>query len=177
MRVLVTASAFTFSYQAACKSISIPTCKSCPQQLYTASTASHFNFNSIVVCKTVPLHLLSLPQATLPPPKSDSRPEEDAILQTRTYDLNITYDNYYRTPRLWLFGYDEGQQPLSDQQMYEDVSQVRLSIFSFLLISQHHHMYRCFFLSQLPLILSPPSFPLSLPPSLLPSLRTISTKR
>ena len=33
--------------------------------------------------------------------------KEDAILQTRTYDLNITYDNYYRTPRLWLFGYDE----------------------------------------------------------------------
>lgn len=29
------------------------------------------------------------------------------IMQTRTYDLNITYDNYYRTPRLWLFGYDE----------------------------------------------------------------------
>jgi len=29
------------------------------------------------------------------------------ILQTRTYDLNITYDKYYQTPRLWLFGYDE----------------------------------------------------------------------
>ena len=28
-------------------------------------------------------------------------------MQTRTYDLTITYDNYYRTPRLWLFGYDE----------------------------------------------------------------------
>lgn len=32
---------------------------------------------------------------------------EDAILQTRTYDLYITYDKYYQTPRLWLFGYDE----------------------------------------------------------------------
>lgn len=32
---------------------------------------------------------------------------EDAILQTRTYDLHITYDKYYQTPRLWLFGYDE----------------------------------------------------------------------
>lgn len=32
---------------------------------------------------------------------------EDAILQTRTYDLCITYDKYYQTPRLWLFGYDE----------------------------------------------------------------------
>lgn len=32
---------------------------------------------------------------------------EDSILQTRTYDLYITYDKYYQTPRLWLFGYDE----------------------------------------------------------------------
>uniref|UniRef100_A0A674AB05 Ubiquitin-like-conjugating enzyme ATG3 n=1 Tax=Salmo trutta TaxID=8032 RepID=A0A674AB05_SALTR len=31
----------------------------------------------------------------------------DDILQTRTYDLYITYDKYYQTPRLWLFGYDE----------------------------------------------------------------------
>lgn len=29
------------------------------------------------------------------------------ILQTRTYDLNITYDKYYQTPRLWLSGHDE----------------------------------------------------------------------
>jgi len=29
------------------------------------------------------------------------------IIQTRTYDLHITYDKYYQTPRLWLFGYDE----------------------------------------------------------------------
>ena len=29
------------------------------------------------------------------------------ILRTRTYDLNITYDKYYQTPRLWLFGYNE----------------------------------------------------------------------
>ncbi len=26
---------------------------------------------------------------------------------TRTYDLSITYDKYYATPRLYLFGYDE----------------------------------------------------------------------
>lgn len=36
----------------------------------------------------------------------------DDILQTRTYDLNITYDKYYQTPRLWLFGYDEVILPL-----------------------------------------------------------------
>ena len=31
----------------------------------------------------------------------------DKILRTRTYDLSITYDKYYQTPRIWLFGYDE----------------------------------------------------------------------
>jgi ubiquitin-like-conjugating enzyme ATG3 len=34
---------------------------------------------------------------------------QDAILKTRTYDLSITYDKYYQTPRVWLFGYDEVQ--------------------------------------------------------------------
>ncbi|XP_065495641.1 ubiquitin-like-conjugating enzyme ATG3 isoform X2 [Caloenas nicobarica] len=48
---------------------------------------------------------------------------EDAILQTRTYDLYITYDKYYQTPRLWLFGYDEQRQPLTVEHMYEDISQ------------------------------------------------------
>jgi hypothetical protein len=31
----------------------------------------------------------------------------DKILQVRTYDVFITYDKYYQTPRMWLFGYDE----------------------------------------------------------------------
>jgi len=25
----------------------------------------------------------------------------------RTYDVMITYDKYYQTPRVWLIGYDE----------------------------------------------------------------------
>lgn len=48
---------------------------------------------------------------------------EDRFIPTRTYDLNITYDNYYRTPRLWLVGYDENKQPLSIDQMYDDISE------------------------------------------------------
>ncbi|ELK27811.1 Ubiquitin-like-conjugating enzyme ATG3 [Myotis davidii] len=48
---------------------------------------------------------------------------EDAILQTRTYNLYITYDKYYQTPRLWLFGYNEQRQPLTVENMYEDISQ------------------------------------------------------
>jgi ubiquitin-like-conjugating enzyme ATG3 len=48
---------------------------------------------------------------------------EDTILPTRTYDLNITYDRYYQTPRLWLSGYDEKHTPLSINDMYDDISQ------------------------------------------------------
>ncbi|XP_068732127.1 ubiquitin-like-conjugating enzyme ATG3 isoform X2 [Montipora capricornis] len=45
------------------------------------------------------------------------------ILHTRTYDMYITYDKYYQTPRLWLFGYNENREPLSVEEMYEDMSQ------------------------------------------------------
>lgn len=48
---------------------------------------------------------------------------DDNILSTRTYDLSITYDKFYQTPRLWLFGYDEHRKPLSPAQIYEDISQ------------------------------------------------------
>ncbi|OWZ03574.1 Autophagocytosis associated protein [Phytophthora megakarya] len=48
---------------------------------------------------------------------------DNAILRTRTYDLSITYDKYYQTPRVWLFGYDEHNAPLSGDQMFEDIMQ------------------------------------------------------
>eukprot|EP00808_Paulinella_micropora_P019125 g13746.t1 len=47
---------------------------------------------------------------------------EDRIIRTRTYDLSITYDNFHRTPRMWLFGFDEQQQPLSNDGIMEDIS-------------------------------------------------------
>jgi len=47
----------------------------------------------------------------------------DNILRTRTYDLSITYDKYYQTPRMWLFGYDEHRRPLSQDEIYQDISQ------------------------------------------------------
>ncbi|KAG8291000.1 E2-like enzyme [Homalodisca vitripennis] len=49
--------------------------------------------------------------------------EDGEIVRTRTYDLHITYDKFYQTPRLWIFGYDEYRRPLTVEQMYEDVSQ------------------------------------------------------
>ena len=45
------------------------------------------------------------------------------VLATRTYDLSISYDKYYQTPRVWLFGYDEASQPLSQAQVFEDIMQ------------------------------------------------------
>lgn len=45
------------------------------------------------------------------------------MLQVRTYDVFITYDKYYQTPRIWLFGYDEQRRPLTSTQVFEDVSQ------------------------------------------------------
>lgn len=39
--------------------------------------------------------------------KKLSNASADEILKTRTYDLHITYDKFYQTPRLWLYGYNE----------------------------------------------------------------------
>ncbi|XP_051138501.1 autophagy-related protein 3 [Andrographis paniculata] len=50
-------------------------------------------------------------------------PEDDNILRTRTYDVTITYDKYYQTPRVWLTGYDESRMLLQPEFVLEDVSQ------------------------------------------------------
>ncbi|KAJ3056279.1 E2-like enzyme [Rhizophlyctis rosea] len=47
----------------------------------------------------------------------------EKIERTRTYDMSITYDKYYQTPRVWLFGYDEHRRPLTSTQIFEDISQ------------------------------------------------------
>jgi ubiquitin-like-conjugating enzyme ATG3 len=69
-------------------------------------------------------------EASLGPPTSthgylvaEEPDDNDAILYTRTYDLSITYDKYYQTPRVWLFGYDEKNVPLSADAMFEDIMQ------------------------------------------------------
>ena len=46
---------------------------------------------------------------------------DDNIVKTRTYDVSITYDNYYRTPRVWLYGYDPDRRPLSPEEIFEDI--------------------------------------------------------
>jgi ubiquitin-like-conjugating enzyme ATG3 len=43
------------------------------------------------------------------------------VINTRTYDVTITYDFYYRVPRMWLKGYNEMGVPLSDIEISEDI--------------------------------------------------------
>lgn len=52
-----------------------------------------------------------------------NEPDDDNILRTRTYDVSITYDKYYQTPRVWLTGYDESRMLLKPELVLEDVSQ------------------------------------------------------
>lgn len=46
--------------------------------------------------------------------------EENEVVKCRRYNISLTYDKYYATPRLWLQGYDENKVPL-DKQMFDDV--------------------------------------------------------
>ena len=38
------------------------------------------------------------------------------IVKTRTYDVTITYDKYYQSGRVWLYGYSESRQPLTQER-------------------------------------------------------------
>ena len=44
----------------------------------------------------------------------------DDVVKCRRYNISLTYDKYYATPRLWLQGYDESKKPL-EKEMFEDV--------------------------------------------------------
>lgn len=54
---------------------------------------------------------------------SSSSASSPFILRTRQYDISLVYDNYYRTPRVYLRGYNEAGAPLSPEEMLEDVMQ------------------------------------------------------
>lgn len=48
---------------------------------------------------------------------------DDNLVKVRTYDLSITYDKYYQTPRVWMMGYSsaDSSQPLTGPEMMQDV--------------------------------------------------------
>lgn len=62
------------------------------------------------------------PTATAGPSKANDEDSKANLLQVRTYDVMITYDKHYQTPRIWLFGYDENRHPLTPTQIFQDVS-------------------------------------------------------
>ena len=53
-------------------------------------------------------------------PKKEKNNED--LLRTRTYDVSITWDLYYQTPRVWLNGYDQQKNSLAPKSVYEDIS-------------------------------------------------------
>ncbi len=59
------------------------------------------------------------------------------IVKTRTYDISICYDKYYRTPRVYLFGYDKYRSPLTTTQIMEDISSDHAN--KTVTIEQHPH--------------------------------------
>ena len=54
---------------------------------------------------------------------SNTSSDNNNIMKVRTYDLSITYDKYYQTPRVWMMGYEssDSSQPLTGEQMLQDV--------------------------------------------------------
>lgn len=63
----------------------------------------------------------ALPAA--PPVAAGANAEKQTdFVRARTYTVSITYDKYYQTPRMWLFGYDEDNKPLTHPQIFEDMS-------------------------------------------------------
>jgi len=48
--------------------------------------------------------------------------QNETFERTRTYDLSISYDKYYQVPHVWLRGYDPYSNPLSNEQILEDIS-------------------------------------------------------
>lgn len=43
------------------------------------------------------------------------------LIMCRRYNIYITYDNYYRTPRVWLSGTSEFGLPLNHHEIFEDI--------------------------------------------------------
>ena len=64
---------------------------------------------------------LALDEETVPGNITGTTNKIGGILRARRYDVSITYDKYYQTPRIWLFGYDEDGTPLTPEKMFEDV--------------------------------------------------------
>lgn len=61
-------------------------------------------------------------KAALPAVAAVAAGADEAVVATRTYDITITYDVHYATPRVWLFGYDSKHIPLKAGEWHQDFS-------------------------------------------------------
>eukprot|EP00834_Sanchytrium_tribonematis_P000613 NODE_11_length_54881_cov_1.430718.p26 type:complete len:225 gc:universal NODE_11_length_54881_cov_1.430718:26950-27624(+) len=57
---------------------------------------------------------------------------------TDTFDVMITYDKYYQTPRVWLIGYDKNGTPMTPDQMMGYISSEHAQKTA--TIEQHPHL-------------------------------------
>ena len=62
--------------------------------------------------------------------------KESEVLKCRRYDISITYDEYYNTPRLWLTGYDEEKNVIG-KEIFEDVMAEHAK--KTVTLEAHHH--------------------------------------
>jgi len=78
-------------------------------------------------------------KAALPPPTSQAA---SGVASTRSYDITITYDVHYSTPRVWLYGYNSQQQPLTASEWRQDFSSEHVD--KTVTYEQHPHLgYSC----------------------------------
>ena len=60
------------------------------------------------------------------------------LTDERFYDIHIVYDMYFNTPRIYLFGYNNNNDPLTYNRMLDDVQQEYIS--NTLTLEKHPHI-------------------------------------
>lgn len=98
----------------------IPTTQSAPEEEDEYADMEEFEDEGVMEDEAaIPTTGTTVQTTSTDPTSSDS----SNIMKVRTYDLSITYDKYYQTPRVWIIGYAsaDSSQPLTSAQMFEDV--------------------------------------------------------
>jgi len=82
---------------------------------------SEFEDDNILMDEAIAV--VGAPSSSFTTTNNNDTNNDDNILKVRSYDVYITYDKYYQTPRVWLMGYNEtgSNQPLTGEEMMEDV--------------------------------------------------------
>lgn len=78
--------------------------------------------------------------APQPVKKQEEAPakKKEVNADLRQYEISITYDVYYQTPRLWLAGTKENGTPLTNEEIFEDIMSDYVG--KTVTIEQHPHL-------------------------------------